>query len=96
MVLQLVLAAGLGGTGNHHLPLCSGRGSGAEGPGIHGPLELTAWPSAAAPSSLLLSQSYNKCVLQGGDCIKYFTSPPVYSAIWECTISQLWLLFISK
>lgn len=37
MVLQLVLAAGLEGTGNHHLPLCSGSDSGAEGPDIHGP-----------------------------------------------------------
>ena len=40
--------------------------------------------------------SCNKSVLQGGDCIEYFTSSPVYGAIWEHTISQLRLLFISK
>lgn len=96
MVLQLVLAAGLGGTGNHHLPLCSGRGSGAEGPGIHGPPGTDSPAVSSCSLQFAPLPELQQVCAPRGDCIEYFTSPPVYSAIWECTISQLWLLFISK
>lgn len=60
------------------------------------PPTSTAQPPTASPPGSFLSWSRNKCMLQGGDCIEYFTTSPVYGAIWERTISQLQLLFISK
>jgi len=56
----------------------------------------TARPPAAAPPSSFLSRSCNKCVLQGAGCMEYFAASPAHGAIWESTISQLQLLFISK
>lgn len=66
MVSQLVLAAGLGGTGNHHLPLCPGSGSGAEGPDIHGPPGTDSLaPSSCSVQFLPLPELQQVCAPRG-------------------------------
>lgn len=66
MVLQLVLAAGLGGTGNYHLTLCSGRGSGAEGPGIHGSPGIDSRASSSCSLQFIpLSELQQVCAPRG-------------------------------